>query len=708
MKHLLRITFLFLFFRGVAVAQPTFTQVEADWNFRYEFLSQSSSEFDVFIDIVIPEGFHLYSFDIGEGGPIAASVNFTLPPNVKKIGGLTSVTQAREYFDDIFELTVRDFAGKATWKQRFSTNLQESFTISGSYSYQLCQDNGVCTNPFPEKFSFTVQVPVPKVVNAPKTTEVSKSKTEKNIAELDSITQSVVDTNYVAADSSLAKELNSEEITAETTENFYEQDQSEMSLLWIFIFGFLGGLLAFLTPCVFPMVPMTVSMFIKRSKEKAVRDVSIYGLSIVGIYVALGILITILFGVDALNKMSTSPWFNGMFFLIFLLFAISFFGAFELVLPASWINFIDKKADTSSGFLSIFFMAFTLVLVSFSCTAMIIGTLLVQSVVSGSLLGPFMGMLGFSIALALPFVVFAFVPSLMTSIGKSGSWLQTVKVTLGFIELGFALKFISKADLVAGWGILPRDLFLAIWIVLLVMLGLYILKKIRFALDDDSKEVSTFRFLLAMGIFSFALYLVPGMFGAPLKSLSGYLPPLSTQTLDLYTPTLYSQNSKTTTVEVPRKYSDVFSCPHNLQCFFDYDEGMTYAKQVNKPVLLDFTGKGCENCRKIEMNVWSDAQVLRMLHEDYVIISLYVDARDPLEPALVRTERYGGKDYEITTIGEHWSMFMMQNYGGLMQPYYVLLSPEGKRLAKPITYFEAQSVHFYTQFLSSGIAAMKE
>lgn len=689
MSRIIRITALFLL-----VFQFSFSQV-ADWKFRYEYVKTNPQEVDVFMDIAIPKGFHMYSFDQGPGGPIAAEVIFKLPKGVKKIGAMKSLSQVHEYFDDIFGITARDFEGNITWKQRFFVGTTDAFKITGTYSYQLCQDDGMCINPLPEKF--TVSIPAPQL------SKKQSDSIQSVVAQVDIPLQSNVPDTITVKDSV-------SQIKANTVSSEFDDSTEGMSLLWIFIFGFLGGLLAFLTPCVFPMVPMTVSMFIKRSKKKAVRDVSLYGISIVGIYVVLGLLITVVFGVDALNKMSTSPIFNVSFFAIFLLFAISFFGAFEIVLPSSWVNFMDKKADTSSGFASIFFMAFTLVLVSFSCTAMIIGTLLVQSVVSGSLLGPFMGMLGFSIALALPFVVFAFVPSLITSIGKSGGWLQTVKVTLGFIELGFALKFISKADLVAGWDILPRDLFLAIWIILLVMLGLYILKKIKLSHDDDSTSVSTPRFLLAMAIFSFALYLVPGMFGAPLKSLSGYLPPLSSQSLDLYTPTLHSQSSQSihaTTNVTPKKYADSFHCPHNIDCFFDYDEGMAYAKQVNKPVLLDFTGKGCENCRKIEMNVWSNPQVLKMLRNDYVVISLYVDARTPLEKDLVRTEQYGGKEYDITTVGEHWSMFMIKNYGGLMQPYYVLLSPDGKRLAKPITYTEAQSIEFYTSFLQGGIEAMK-
>ncbi|HPH16281.1 MAG TPA: cytochrome c biogenesis protein CcdA, partial [Bacteroidales bacterium] len=420
MNRIFRITTVFLL-----LAQFGFSQ-SADWKFRYEYVKTNPQEVDVFMDITIPKDFHMYSFDQGPGGPIAAEVQFVVPAGVKKIGGLQSLTKPREYFDDIFGITARDFGGKITWKQRFYVGTSDAFKITGKYSYQLCQDDGMCINSLPEKFS--VSIPAPTL---PK----KQVDTAKSVVSQVDIPLKTMTTDTIAASDSLTQGAASTE--PESIPSEFDDSTAGMSLLWIFIFGFLGGLLAFLTPCVFPMVPMTVSMFIKRSKQKAVRDVSLYGISIVGIYVVLGLLITVVFGVDALNKMSTSPLFNIAFFAIFLLFAISFFGAFELVLPSSWVNFMDKKADTSSGFASIFFMAFTLVLVSFSCTAMIIGTLLVQSVVSGSLLGPFMGMLGFSIALALPFVVFAFVPSLITTLGKSGGWLQSVKVTLGFIELGF-------------------------------------------------------------------------------------------------------------------------------------------------------------------------------------------------------------------------------------------------------------------------------
>ena len=647
----------------------------ATWNFRYEYVTNIPNQVDVFVDIAIPANFHMYSFDQGPGGPIPAEINFNLPQGIKKVGGLQSISKVHEYFDDVFKITARDFSGNITWKQRFNVNTNSDFTIEGSYSYQLCMDDGMCINPFPKPFSIAISAPSVTV------------KTEQTVQKTSDVdTSKVSQTTPVRTIPTIEPDKT---IQYNTEDSFSEIKPKGMSLWWIFIAGFIGGLLAFLTPCVFPMVPMTVSLFIKRSKEKAIRDVIIYGLSIVAIFVTLGIAITLLFGVDALNKLSTDPIFNVAFFIVFVIFAISFFGAFEIMLPSGFVNYIDEKSDTSSGMLGIFFMAFTLVLVSFSCTAMIIGTLLVESVVSGSLLGPFMGMLGFSIALALPFTLFAFFPSMLKKVPKSGGWMNTFKVILGFIELGFALKFLSNADLVAGWGILPRPIFLGIWIVLMIALSLYLLKIIHFFHNTKEPGLSRPRIITAIISLGFTAYLITGYWGNPLQTLSGYLPPT----------TVEAQNN--------RKYAELFHSPHGIEAFYDYDEGVAYAKKTNKPILLDFTGKACANCRLIEMNVWSDPEVLELLKKDYVVISLYVDSRDPLEKERIRNEEYGGETYEIRTIGEHWSIFMMKNYGGLMQPYYVLLSPDEKRLAKPITYNEASSIKYFKTFLEKGIKELK-
>ncbi len=667
----------------------------ADWNIYYSTEKVNKNHFEIVMNITIPQDFHMYSFDQVPGGPIAAKVDFEFPDGIEKVGGLVIRRGlVDEFFDDIFGVNIRQFSNQTVWIQEFVVTKDiEPSEIKVTYSYQLCKDDGYCLNPFPEEFL----VKIPAYTIEKKETKKETTKTQ------DSIVSQIADTNNIEKQDTITQTVDTTTLVQQPIENDDTQSDttSETNLWLIFLFGFLGGFLAFLTPCVFPMVPMTVSMFLKRDKTHALRDVGIYGLSIVVIYVALGLCITLLFGVDALNKLSTSPIFNMVFFFIFVLFAISFFGAFELMLPTSWVNYFDQKADTSRGFASIFFMAFTLVLVSFSCTAMIIGTLLVESVVSGSIIGPMIGMLGFAIALSLPFVVFAAVPSLLSSLAKSGDWMNDVKISLGFIELAFALKFISKADLVAGWGILPRDAFIGIWIVLAILWGLCILRVITFG-HKSNMPLSKTRICIAIAIFALAGSLIPGFLGRPIDCISGWLPPMSTQKIHI----LSDEDDMSLVTE--KKYGNLFHSPYGINGFYDYEEGLAYAKSVKKPILLDFTGLGCENCRKIEMNVWAKPEILDIIKNDYVLISLYLDSRELLDSTLVREETYGNKTYKITTIGEHWSIFMMKNYHGLMQPYYVLLSPDEKRLCEPITYDEAKSPENYKQFLRKGLEIFKE
>ncbi|MBR5433832.1 MAG: thioredoxin family protein [Bacteroidales bacterium] len=684
----LKILFTILLLPFLAVSQT------ADWKIYYSTEKVNKNHFEIEMLITIPQDFHMYSFDQVSGGPIAAKVDFELPDGIEKVGGLmVRRGVVEEYYDDIFGINIRQFNTQTLWAQDFKVTKDiEPSEIKVTYSYQLCKDDGYCLNPFPEEFI----VNIPAYTIQKKVENVPEKKTEQiDTAQIDTTTQEPVNQDTVIhSDTANAIE--------ETIIQQAEAPQTENRSLWmIFLLGFLGGILAFLTPCVFPMVPMTVSMFLKRDKQHALRDVLIYGLSIVVIFVALGLCITLLFGVDALNKLSTSPAFNMVFFIVFVVFAISFFGVFELMLPTSWINYFDQKADSSKGFLSIFFMAFTLVLVSFSCTAMIIGTLLVESVVSGSLTGPMIGMLGFAIALSLPFIVFAAVPSLLSSLAKSGDWMNDVKISLGFIELGFAMKFISKADLVAGWGILPRDLFIGIWILLSIIWGLCILRVICLG-HCTRKPLSKQRIGVAIVIFAFTLYLIPGFLGKPLDLISGWLPPMSTQNIHILS------DAEESTTKTDKKYADLFHSPYGIDGYYDYEEGLEHAKAENKPILLDFTGLGCENCRKIEMNVWAKPEILDIIKNDYVLISLYLDSREPLDSSLVREETYGGKTYKIKTVGEHWSIFMMKNYHGLMQPYYVLLSPDGEKLCEPITYDDAKDVSAYKAFLETGLQKMKQ
>lgn len=621
------------------------------WTFTSTIISKQ--EVEIVCKANFQKPWHIYSSDMGKGGPVSTALVITNEQGIATIGGFEASRKAIESYDSSFMMKIRNFDSSVDFKQRVSISSPKT-TIAGYVEFMACNDTK-CLPPQQVNFSLDIDASKAKPVN-----EISK------------------------------------------TEN--SQTQSNIGLLLIFIGGFLGGLLALLTPCVFPMIPMTVSFFIKRGDKKhGVRDAIIYGISIIVIYVLLGLSVTLLFGSDAMNALSTNPWFNVFFFLMLIIFGASFLGAFEIQLPTSWSNFFDKKSDTSSGLVSIFFMAFTLGLVSFSCTGPIIGTLLVEAAVSGSLLGPVVGMFGFSLALALPFTLFALFPSWLKKMPKSGGWLNSVKVVLGFLELALALKFLSTADLVSHWGILPRETFLVLWIVIFALLGFYLLGKLRFAHDSELSHISVWRLFLAIVSLSFSLYMVPGLWGAPLKAINAFTPPLSTQDF-----TVNSLSNATTKIETgeKRKYSDVLHSPHGLQTYFDYDEGMAYAKKVGKPVLLDFTGHGCVNCRKMEASVWSEKTVLEKLSNDYVIISLYVDDRTELSPNEQTTAKLGEQEVTIRTIGNKWSFFQASTYGVNSQPYYVLLDNNGKQMTEP-TGFNV-NVADYLNFLNDGLNKYKQ
>ena len=473
---------------------------------------------------------------------------------------------------------------------------------------------------------------------------------------------------------------------------FGEDASNAASQTWwkIFLLGFLGGLVALLTPCVWPIIPMTVSFFLKRSgdKRKGIRDAATYGVSIVVIYVLLGLVITGIFGASALNALSTNAVFNIFFCLMLLVFAASFFGAFEITLPSSWSNAVDNKAESTTGLLSIFLMAFTLALVSFSCTGPIIGFLLVEVSTSGSILAPTIGMLGFAIALALPFTLFAMFPAWLKTMPKSGNWMNCVKVTLGFLELAFALKFLSVADLAYGWHILDREAFLSLWIVIFALLGAYLIGWLRFPHDEDEYDesgnvvvnhrTSVTRFFMALVSFSFAIYMVPGLWGAPLKAISAFSPPMSTQDFNLYENEVKAQ-------------------------FMDYDAGMEYARRQGKPVMIDFTGYGCVNCRKMELAVWADQKVADIMQNDYVLITLYVDEKTKLPEPIKVTEN--GQERTLRTVGDKWSYLQRSKFGANAQPFYVLLDNEGKPLNKSYSYDE--DVNKYIDFLQTGLKNYK-
>lgn len=627
---------------------------------------------------------HLYGTELPKGGPTPTHLLVDKIEGAELVGGLTSAQKPVEMYDPNFEMTLRFFSGKVTFRQKIRITDPKKFAFVGAIRYMACNDEQCLP---PANWEFTV---LPKELGklgdaaATKLTEETPATTEATAASLgepsaDSVAS--VDTLSVAPQDTAA--LASSDLWAPVIPELKAYgdkalNQAEGSLWMLLVGGFLGGLVALVTPCVWPMIPMTVSFFLKRSsdRKKGIRDALLYGIGIIVIYVSLGLIVSAVFGSDALNNLATNAIFNVAFFILLVIFAISFFGAFELVLPASWTAKMDAKADSASGFISIFFMAFTLALVSFSCTGPIIGTLLVQAATSSSgMLAPAVGMLGFALALALPFTLFAIFPNLLQSMPKSGGWMNSVKVVLAFIELALALKFLSIADLAYGWRILDREVFLSLWIVIAILLGLYLLGKIRFPHDAPQEKTPIPALFLAIISFSFAVYMMPGLVGAPLRAISAFAPPLRTQDLNLYNGEVHAK-------------------------FDDYDAGMAYARQVGKPVMIDFSGYGCVNCRKMEASVWIDPNVKHMLEEDYVLITLMVDEKAPLKEPIEIMEN--GEKVKLRTVGDKWSYFQRMKFGANAQPFYVLLDHQGKPLAPSYAFNE--DVSAYLNFLKSGLS----
>ena len=686
------ISFLLLSFVVYALQ----AQIKDPVKFKTELTPLSDTEAEVVFTAAIDKGWHVYSTDLGDGGPISATFNIDNKSGVELLGKLKPVGKEVATFDKLFEMKVRYFENTAKFVQKVKFT-GGAYAIEGYLEYGACDDES-CLPPTQVPFKFSG---VAKAGNA------ATTKTEQPKAEQPE--QKVVDkadkkegaTSVASKDSSAMMEL----VPATTTEAATdiqpavasselwkpvisdlqalgeEHGQEDMSWIYIFITGFLGGLLALFTPCVWPIIPMTVSFFLKRSKDKkkGIRDAWTYGASIVVIYVALGLAITLIFGASALNALSTNAIFNILFFLMLVIFAASFFGAFEIRLPSKWGNAVDSKAESTTGLLSIFLMAFTLSLVSFSCTGPIIGFLLVQVSTTGSVVAPAIGMLGFAIALALPFTLFALFPSWLKSMPKSGGWMNVIKVTLGFLELAFALKFLSVADLAYGWRLLDRETFLALWIVIFALLGFYLLGKIKFPHDDDDNKVGVTRFFMALISFAFAVYMVPGLWGAPLKAVSAFAPPMQTQDFNLYKNEVHAK-------------------------FDDYDLGMEYARLNGKPVMLDFTGYGCVNCRKMEAAVWTDPKVSDLINNDYVLITLYVDNKTPLTEPVKIIEN--GTERTLRTVGDKWSYLQRVKFGANAQPFYVLLDNQGKPLNKSYAYNE--DIPKYIEFLQTGLENYKK
>lgn len=659
-------------------------QIQEPVKFKSELKTSQAGEAEVVFTGTIDKGWHVYSTDLGDGGPISATFNVESISGAELVGKLKPVGKEVAAFDKLFEMKVRYFENTAQFVQKLKLTGGE-YKVEGFLEYGACNDEN-CLPPTQVPFKFsgkaegtTVNGPAADKAADAGNVELEKSSDTAQTAAMAVIGGAESDTGInVAGDGTtdLWKPVIDElQALGETV------SQEDMSWIYIFITGFVGGLLALFTPCVWPIIPMTVSFFLKRSKDKkkGIRDAWTYGASIVVIYVGLGLLVTGIFGANALNSLSTNAVFNIFFFLMLVVFAASFFGAFEITLPSKWSNAVDSKAEKTGGLLSIFLMAFTLSLVSFSCTGPIIGFLLVQVSTTGNMIAPAIGMLGFAIALALPFTLFALFPSWLKSMPKSGGWMNVIKVTLGFLELAFALKFLSVADLAYGWRILDRETFLALWIVLFALLGFYLLGKVKFPHDDDDTKVSVPRFFMALASLAFAVYMLPGLWGAPLKAVSAFAPPMQTQDFNLYNNEVHAK-------------------------FDDYDLGMEYARQHGKPVMLDFTGYGCVNCRKMELAVWTDPKVSDIINNDYVLITLYVDNKTPLSSPVKIMEN--GTERTLRTVGDKWSYLQRVKFGANAQPFYVLIDNEGKPLNKSYSYDE--SIPKYIEFLQTGLENYKK
>lgn len=654
---------------------PVEAQMMEPVHFKSVLNKSKTAEAEIVFTATIDDGWHVYSTDLGDDGPVQATFHAVKLTGAELVGRLTPRGKVVEEYDDMFGMKLRFFESKATFVQKIRFTA-EKYSIDCYLQYGACNDQ-MCMPP--------TQVPLKTSGTAPMTAAAAKEDVKAAEAPLATEAGVPEDTASAAtADTvrSVATVADAELYAPVIDElKAYEERPTDNSLLYIFLAGIVGGLLALLTPCVWPIIPMTVSFFLKQSGSgsQAIRKAIIYGVSIVVIYVALGLAVTLLFGASALNALSTNAVFNILFCLLLVVFAASFFGAFELTLPSKWVNAVDAKTDRTSGLLSIFFMAFTLTLVSFSCTGPIIGFLLVAVTAEGSIIAPTVGMLGFAIALAVPFTLFAMFPSMLKKAPRSGGWMNEVKVVLGFIELAFALKFLSVADLAYGWHLLDREVFISLWIALFGLLGAYMLGWLRFPSDDADRRASVPGFFIGLVSIAFAVYMLPGLWGAPLKAISAFAPPMATQDFKL------GQNS------VEAQYTD-------------YDEGMAAARRLGKPAMIDFTGFGCVNCRKMEAAVWTDPTVADMLRRDYVLISLYVDDKTPLTKPITVTEN--GQERTLATVGDRWSWLQRTKIGSNTQPVYVLLNNNGKPLAGTRSYDE--DIPAYKEWLEGGLKKYKQ
>lgn len=649
-------------------------QMEDPVKFTAEIKTGKTAEAEIVFSGRIEAGWHIYSTNLGSSGPTEASFHVNKADGIELVGKLMPRGKEKSHFDQMFGMNVRYFEGTAQFVQKIRFT-KPTYTIDAYLEYGVCSDEN-CLPPGEVALKKSGKSPAVAAATEPAAAEVAEAAAPV-----------VADSTVAPADSAVAPVTASTEtlwwqpVTEQLEALDSEANIANHSLWYIFIVGFIGGLLALVMPCIWPIIPMTISFFLKRAKDdrrKGIKDAMTYGLSIVVIYLGLGLLITAIFGPSKLNELSTSAVFNVILFLLLLVFAFSFFGWFEIKLPDRWANAVDSKASNTTGLISIFLMAFTLVLVSFSCTAPIIGLLLVQTVTTGDWLAPTIGMLGFALALALPFTLFALFPSWLKSAPRSGSWMTTIKVVLGFVELAFSLKFLSVADLAYGWHLLDREVFLSLWIVIFGAMGLYLIGKLKFQEDavggEIDKPMPVPCIMAGLCAIAFAIYMVPGLWGAPCKAISAFAPPINTQDFNLNTKTVEAH-------------------------YHSYEEGMAAAKAQGKPVLIDFTGFGCVNCRKMEAAVWTDPTVADMLNNQYVLISLYVDDKTPLaEPVEVSLN---GQQRTLRTVGDKWSYLQASKFGANAQPYYIAIDNDGRPLNH--AYGFKEDVAAYIDYLQQGL-----
>ncbi len=708
MRNFLRNTLLLLgsFFVFGATAQ-----IKEPVKWKITNTKLSDCEYEIKFTGTIEDHWHVYSLNQpAADGPNPAKITIKNSKGFEVVGKPTEGKSVKTY-DKVFEMDVAYFEKIVVFKQKIRLLTDKPIVVSGEYEYQACTE-AECIFPPPEPFEIKltgtaacangisasvvgIEVGSAKACDCDSNAIFQEWSAKGKAGKSSSISSSTARSETSSSTGSKVKAEKDKKKTSEESSNFW-------SLL---LKGFIGGLAALLTPCVFPMIPLTVSFFTKRSKTRAkgISNAIIYGISIIVIYVTLGLGVSFIFGSDALNSLSTNVWFNLFFFVLLIVFAASFLGAFEIVLPAKFVNKIDSQSDRG-GIIGIFFMAMTLSVVSFSCTGPVIGPLLVDAAVNGGVKGPLTGMLGFSTALALPFALFALFPSWLNSLPKSGGWLNSVKVTLGFLELAFAFKFASNADLVVQAGIITREIFIALWIVIFGLLGMYLMGWFKLSHDSDVKFVSVTRLFFAVVILSFTVYLIPGLWGAPLKLISGFPPP------DFYSesPSGFGGSAmKANASTEPSSDHKEEHCPNGLPCFHDYDEALAYAKKVNKPLMIDFTGWACVNCRKMESQIWPDPEVDRRLRNEVVLVSLYVDDKTELPIEQQTVKKLGDRDFKIQTIGNKWSYMQANVYKTNTQPQYILIDNNEVMLTEETGHY-APTVKTYVDWLDEGINAYKE